>query len=112
MKNKNFFTKLRIFLFVVLLSAGCVVGFLTFLRPTVSESEGRPLTSFPSFSIKAFLTKSLSSLVSKIIGTNNGQALTVNSHKNFTFVKFLCKNIAFSIRIFFNESMSVSLYIA
>lgn len=64
MKNKNFFTKLRIFLFVVLLSAGCVVGFLTFLRPTVSESEGRPLTSFPSFSIKAFLSGDYTSQIS------------------------------------------------
>ena len=57
MKNQNFFFKLRIFLFVALLSVGCVVGFLTFLRPTVSESEGRPLTTFPTFTLKSFLSK-------------------------------------------------------
>ena len=64
MKSQKFFSRLRILLFVVLLSAGCVVGFLTFLRPTVSESEGRTLTSFPTFSWKAFLSGEYTSQVS------------------------------------------------
>ena len=64
MKSQNFFFKLRIFLFVALLTVGCVVGFLTFLRPTVSESEGRTLTTFPSFSLKSFLSGDYTSQVS------------------------------------------------
>ena len=64
MKSQNFFVKLRIFLFVALLTAGCVVGFLTFLRPTVSESEGRTLTTFPAFSWKSFLSGDYTSQVS------------------------------------------------
>ena len=64
MKSQDFFFKLRIFLFVALLTVGCVVGFLTFLRPTVSESEGRTLTTFPTFSMKEFLSGNYTSQVS------------------------------------------------
>lgn len=64
MKSQDFFFKLRIFLFVALLTVGCVVGFLTFLRPTVSESEGRTLTTFPTFSMKDFLSGNYTSQVS------------------------------------------------
>lgn len=64
MKSQDFFFKLRIFLFVALLTVGCVLGFLTFLRPTVSESEGRTLTTFPTFSMKEFLSGNYTSQVS------------------------------------------------
>ena len=64
MKSQDFFFKLQIFLFVALLTVGCVVGFLTFLRPTVSESEGRTLTTFPTFSMKEFLSGNYTSQVS------------------------------------------------
>ena len=64
MKSQDFFFKLQIFLFVALLTVGCVLGFLTFLRPTVSESEGRTLTTFPTFSMKEFLSGNYTSQVS------------------------------------------------
>jgi len=45
-----------IVLFSVALICCCVLGFLVFLRPTVSDSEERELTKFPSFSMKTFLS--------------------------------------------------------
>ena len=56
MKLHVFCQWLRIILFSIMLSALCVCGFLVFLRPEVSEKEGRKLTEFPDFTVKTFLS--------------------------------------------------------
>ena len=56
MKLKVFCQWLRIALFSIALLSFCVLGFLTFLRPEISDKEGRRLTEFPAFSAEAFLS--------------------------------------------------------
>ncbi|MBR6795544.1 MAG: hypothetical protein IKM52_05515 [Clostridia bacterium] len=56
MKLKVFCQWLRIALFSIALLSFCVLGFLTFLRPEISDKEGRRLTEFPTFSAEAFLS--------------------------------------------------------
>lgn len=41
--------------FAVVMILGCVVGLLFFLRPTVSDTEKRELTAFPTFTVDSFL---------------------------------------------------------
>lgn len=56
MRSQKFFGNLRILLFALALTAGCVVGFLLSLRPAYSEDEKRDLTPFPAFTLDAFLS--------------------------------------------------------
>lgn len=56
MKLKRIAQWLRIALFCLALLAFCVLGFLTFLRPEISNKEGRKLTEFPKFTIESFLS--------------------------------------------------------
>jgi hypothetical protein len=56
MKNKKIFSTIRIALFILVISVGCVAGFIISLRPAVSESEGRELTLFPEFTPESFLS--------------------------------------------------------
>ncbi len=55
MKQQKFFQILRIALFVAVMVAGCVIGFLTFLRPAVSETENRKLAEFPVWNVDDFV---------------------------------------------------------
>ncbi len=56
MKFKTFCQWLRILLFSIALVGLCILGFLTFLRPEISDKEERKLTEFPTFSVKTFLS--------------------------------------------------------
>ncbi len=64
MKSKKFFQWARILLFVVVMIGGCVLGFMLSLRPTTSESEGRTLTEFPTFTVEGFLSGDYTSQIS------------------------------------------------
>lgn len=64
MKSKRIFQWVRILLFTVVLVGGCVLGFMLHLRPTTSDSEGRELTKFPSFSWESFLSGEYTSQIS------------------------------------------------
>ena len=64
MKLKKLFQWIRILLFTVVLVGGCVLGFILSLRPSVSESEGRELTKFPTFSVESFLSGEYTSQIS------------------------------------------------
>ena len=64
MKSKKFFQWVRILLFTVALVGACVVGFTLSMRPTVSETEGRELTKFPSFTWESFLSGEYTSQIS------------------------------------------------
>ncbi len=59
-----FFQNLRILLFCAVLIGGCVLGFCLDLRPETSESEGRDLTDFPTFTVDGFLDGSYTSQLS------------------------------------------------
>ncbi len=55
-KNRKIFfaaDAVKSVLFVLALIAGCVISFLLFLRPTVSENEKRELAKFPEYSAQA-----------------------------------------------------------
>ncbi len=54
MKQQKFFQILRIALFTCVMVAGCIIGFLTFLRPEISETENRKLAEFPEWDMDAF----------------------------------------------------------
>ena len=64
MKSKKFFQWVRILLFTVALVGACVIGFVLTLRPTVSETEGRELTKFPSLTWDSFLSGEYTSQIS------------------------------------------------
>lgn len=64
MKSQKFFQWVRVLLFSAVLIGGCVLGFILSLRPTTSESEGRELTKFPSFTWEAFLSGEYTSQIS------------------------------------------------
>ncbi len=55
MKQQQRFQTLRIALFAIVMVAGCVIGFLLFLRPEMSESENRKLAEFPEWNAEAFM---------------------------------------------------------
>ena len=61
---KKTFEWLRIILFAAVLVGCCVVGLILPLRPTASESEGRKLTEFPTFTWEAFLSGEYTAQVS------------------------------------------------
>ncbi len=46
----------KIILFFLALTAGCVLSFLLFLRPSYSEGEKRQLAPFPAFTVNALLS--------------------------------------------------------
>ena len=56
MKFQKITQWLTVVLFSVTLIGCCVLGFLVFLRPTVSDSEERELTKFPTFTMESFLS--------------------------------------------------------
>ncbi len=56
MKQQKVFQTLRIVLFAVALTAGCVLGFVLTLRPEISEAEQRDLADFPVFHTENFLS--------------------------------------------------------
>ncbi len=64
LKQFEIFRKIFIVLFSLLCVAGMVIGFLLFLRPTVSELEKRELRTFPEFSLTGFLDGSYESDIS------------------------------------------------
>lgn len=64
MKSKKLFQWIRICLFVAVLIGGCVLGFMMNLRPAFSESEGRELTKFPTFTWEALLSGEYTSRIS------------------------------------------------
>lgn len=64
MKSRNIFQWVRILLFTAVLLGGCALGLIVGLRPTVSESEGRTLTEFPTFTWEAFLSGEYTSQIS------------------------------------------------
>lgn len=55
MKQPKFFQYLRIFLFAMVMIAGCVLGFLLTLRPSHSDVENRDLATFPAWNAEAFI---------------------------------------------------------
>ncbi len=55
MKQQSNFQTLRIALFVCAMVAGCIIGFLTFLRPEMSESENRKLAELPEWNAEDFM---------------------------------------------------------
>lgn len=50
--------------FAAIMLVGCVVGFLGFARPSISEAENRTLTTFPEFTMASFLDGSYFSQLS------------------------------------------------
>ena len=64
MKSKKIFQWVRIILFTAVLAGACAVGFILPLRPTVSTTEGRELTKFPSFTWDSFLSGEYTSQIS------------------------------------------------
>lgn len=50
--------------FAAIMLVGCVVGFLGFARPSISETENRTLTAFPEFTVASFLDGSYFSQLS------------------------------------------------
>ena len=64
MKSKKLFQWIRILLFTVVLVGVCVLGFILTLRPTISETEGRELTKFPTFTWESFLSGEYTSQIS------------------------------------------------
>ena len=62
--SKKLFQWLRILLFAGVLAGACVLGFILPLRPAASETEGRELTKFPSFTWDAFWDGSYTSQIS------------------------------------------------
>ena len=64
MKSKRIFEWIRILLFIAALTGGCVLGFLLPIRPAVSDSEGRELTKFPSFTWESFWSGEYTSQIS------------------------------------------------
>ena len=56
--------KLKIILSVSVLVILCVIGLAFFARPTVSETEKRELTKFPTFTVEAFLSGEYTSGIS------------------------------------------------
>ena len=59
MKNQKFYEiadKIKIALFAGLIVIFFVIGLLFFLRPTVSDTEKRELTKFPTFTAESFLS--------------------------------------------------------
>ena len=64
MRTQTLFQRIRIGLFSALLILGCIGGFLLFLRPTTSDTEGRELTKFPAFTVEGFLSGAYTSQIS------------------------------------------------
>ena len=64
MKSKKFFQWVRILLFSAALAGACVLGFIISLRPAVSDTEGRVLTKFPTFTWESFLSGEYTSQIS------------------------------------------------
>lgn len=64
MRLKKIFEWIRIILFTAILVGDCVLGFILPLHPTISESEGRELTRFPSFTMESFLSGKYTSQIS------------------------------------------------
>ena len=67
MNNEKFYKltdKIKIALFASLVAVLFVIGLLFFLRPTVSDTEKRELTKFPSFTVESFLSGEWTSQVS------------------------------------------------
>ena len=64
MKSKKFFQWVRILLFSAALAGACMLGFIISLRPAVSDTEGRVLTKFPTFTWESFLSGEYTSQIS------------------------------------------------
>ena len=67
MKNQKFYEitdKIKIALFAGLVVIFFVIGLLFFLRPTLSDTEKRELTKFPTFTVESFISGEWTSQVS------------------------------------------------
>ena len=67
MKNNKFYQftdKIKIALFAGIVAVFFIIGLLFFLRPTVSETEKRELTKFPTFTVESFASGEWTSQVS------------------------------------------------
>ena len=95
MKLKVFCQWLRIALFSIALLSFCVLGFLTFLRPEISDKEGRRLTEFPTFSAEAFLSGEYTSQINL---WNNECLLRNNIFLCSKFIGQLCLHLLLRLR--------------
>ena len=67
MKNSNFYKftdKIKIALFAGVVAIFFVIGLLFFLRPSVSDTEKRELTKFPTFTVESFASGEWTSQIS------------------------------------------------
>lgn len=63
-EQKGTYHLITIILFSILMLGGSVLGFLLFLRPSVSEFEKRDLETFPEFSVTSLLSGSYTDQIS------------------------------------------------